>query len=216
MILIGMFDSPFTRRVAISMDVLGMPFEHRNWSVGKDFDRIREYNPLGRVPTLVLDDGEVLIESAMILDWLDQQVGPARALLPPSGEARRKAQRFIGLATGGVDKGIHLVIERVFKPAEKQHQPWIERCRTQIHGALSALDGHCAQAGDGAWLLGDMISQADITMACYVTYLRDVLPATLSEYPALQARLERCEAQPVFRRRYVPFEAPVCGGNSKP
>ena len=88
MILIGMFDSPFTRRVAISATLLGISFEHRNWSVGKDFERIREYNPLGRVPTLVLDGGETLVESAMILDWLDEQVGPTRALLPASGAAR--------------------------------------------------------------------------------------------------------------------------------
>ena len=71
MILIGMFDSPFVRRVAVTMNLLAIPFEHRNWSVGKDFDRIREFNPLGRVPTLVLADGESLIESAAILDYLD-------------------------------------------------------------------------------------------------------------------------------------------------
>lgn len=209
MILIGMFDSPFVRRVAVSMDALGMPFEHRNWSVGRDFDRIRAYNPLGRVPTLVLDDGEALIESALILDRLDQQVGSARALLPPAGDARRKVQHFIALATGAVDKGIHLVIERVFKPADKQHPPWIERCRAQVRGALSALDALCAKAGDGAWLLGDSITQADITLTCFVTYLRDALPETLAQYPALRARVEACESRPLFRHRYMPFEAPV-------
>jgi len=93
MILIGMFDSPFVRRVAVSMKLLAIPFEHRNWSVGKDFDRIREFNPLGRVPTLVLDDGESLIESATILDYLDDFVGPARSLLPPAGRDRREAAR---------------------------------------------------------------------------------------------------------------------------
>ena len=55
MLLIGMFDSPFVRRVAITMKLLDLPFEHGNWSVGKDFDRIREYNPLGRVPVLVTE-----------------------------------------------------------------------------------------------------------------------------------------------------------------
>src|SRR5258708_1943963 len=90
MILIGMFDSPFVRRVAVTMNLLAIPFEHRNWSVGKDFDRVREFNPLGRVPTLVLADGESLIESAAILDYLDDFVGPKRALLPPSGRDRRE------------------------------------------------------------------------------------------------------------------------------
>ena len=87
MILIGMFDSPFVRRVAVSMTTLDMVFEHRNWSVGKDFEAIRRYNPLGRVPTVVLDDGEVLIDSGAVLDYLDDRVGPERALLPSTGAA---------------------------------------------------------------------------------------------------------------------------------
>ncbi|HTA64949.1 MAG TPA: glutathione S-transferase family protein [Xanthomonadaceae bacterium] len=209
MILIGMFDSPFTRRVAISATLLGIPFEHRNWSVGKDFDRIREFNPLGRVPTLVLDDGECLIESAMILDWLDQQAGPERALLPASGAARRQALTFMALATGAADKGIHLVIERVFRPEEKRHAPWTDRCRVQIEGAFAELDRLCAAGGGSAWLLGDAMTQADITLACYVTYLCDAVPLGLSAYPSLQARVERCEALPVFGRFYIPFDAPV-------
>ncbi len=209
MILIGMFDSPFTRRVAISATLLGIGFEHRNWSVGKDFERIRAYNPLGRVPALVLDDGETLVESTMILDWLDQQAGPARALLPASGDARRKAQHVIALATGAADKGIHIVIERVFRPEDKRHAPWTDRCMVQVHGALAELDRLCSEAGDNAWLLGDAITQADITLACYTTYLRDAVPLDLSAYPALQTRIARCEALPVFQQFYIPFDAPV-------
>jgi glutathione S-transferase len=88
-LLIGMFDSPFVRRVAISMQWLDIGYEHADWSVGRDFDRIRQHNPLGRVPTLVLDDGEVLAESAAILDYLDDRVGPARALPQDASVARR-------------------------------------------------------------------------------------------------------------------------------
>jgi glutathione S-transferase len=209
MILIGMFDSPFTRRVAISATLLGIPFEHRSWSVGKDFDRIREFNPLGRVPALVLDDGETLVESAMILDHLDQMVGPTRALLPASGDARRKAQHLIALATGAADKGIHIVIERAFRPEEKRYAPWTDRCRVQVHGALIELDRVCATAGDTTWLIGDAITQADITLACYATYLRDAVPLDLSAYPALRARVERYEAMPVFQQFYLPFYTPV-------
>ena len=88
MILIGMFDSPFVRRVAVSMNLLDIPFEHRNWSVGKDFELIRRFNPLGRVPTLVTDDDDALVDSAAILDYLDDYVGPDRALLPRTGRQR--------------------------------------------------------------------------------------------------------------------------------
>ena len=66
MILIGMFDSPFVRRVAVSMNLLGIAFEHRNWSVGKDFELIRQFNPLGRVPTLV-DGGGMLFWSVQLV-----------------------------------------------------------------------------------------------------------------------------------------------------
>src|SRR5512134_2546284 len=111
MLLIGMFDSPFVRRVAISMKLLDIPFEHGNWSVGKDFDRIRNYNPLGRVPTLVTDGGEKLLESAAILDYLDEIAGPDRALLPRAGAERRKALNLMAMSTGAAEKGVLQVYE---------------------------------------------------------------------------------------------------------
>src|ERR1700759_4344898 len=104
MILIRMFDHPFVRRGPISMNLLAIPFEHRNWSVGRDFELIRQFNPLGRVPALVQADGDTLIESSAILDFLDEQVGPERALLPHSGELRRDALRIIAIAVGGAEK----------------------------------------------------------------------------------------------------------------
>ena len=112
MILIGMFDSPFVRRVAVSMNLLQVPFDHRNWSVGKDFELIRQFNPLGRVPALVQTDGDTLIESSAILDFLDEQAGPERALMPRSGELRREALRVIAIALGGAEKGAAKGAER--------------------------------------------------------------------------------------------------------
>lgn len=138
MIIIGMFDSPFVRRVAVTMHSLNMPFEHRNWSVGKDFELIRQYNPLGRVPTLVLDDGDSLIESGAILNFLDEHGGSERALLPRVGRARQTALRYISIASGVADKGVQQIYEGAFRPAEKRHEPWVERCRVQMHaGSLN-------------------------------------------------------------------------------
>src|ERR1051325_8557462 len=99
MILVGQYDSPFVRRVAVSLRVLGFAYEHDTRSVFGDFDSMRTTNPLGRVPSLVLDDGRVLIDSAAILDWLDETAGPDRALLPRSGPLRQRALRLIALAT---------------------------------------------------------------------------------------------------------------------
>ncbi len=209
MILIGMYDSSYTRRVAIAMALYGMPFEHRSWSVGRDFDRIRQYNPLGRAPTLVLDDGEVLTESAMMLDHLDDIVGSERALMPATGIARRDAQRLIALATGAIDKAVLIVLERIFRPADMHSEAWLSRCRTQVEGALGELDKACTARAGHDWLVGDAMTHADIAVACYTTHLRESLPLDLAPWPALRAHVDRCEALPVFRQHYIPFDAPV-------
>ena len=209
MILIGLYDSSYTRRVAIAMALYGIAFEHHSWSVGKDFDRIREYNPLGRAPTLVLDDGEVLTESAMMLDYLDDLVGPERAMMPAGGIARRDAQRLMALATGAIDKAILIVMERIIRPAEMHSEAWLSRCRTQVDGALRELDQACAARADRDWLVGDAMSHADTTVACFTTHVRESVPWDLAAYPALRAHVDRCEALPVFRSHYVPFAAPV-------
>ncbi|HWU67985.1 MAG TPA: glutathione S-transferase family protein [Stenotrophobium sp.] len=206
MILIGMFDSPFVRRVAVSMKLLGMDYAHRNWSVGKDFDRIREFNPLGRVPTLVLDSGEALIESAMILDHLDERAGADRRLLPATGEARRKALRVMAFAIGAAEKGVAQIYEGAWRPREKWHQPWVDRCNAQMHGALAELENACTQTRP--WLLGEKISQADITLACVTTFLSDTVGFGAHTYPALQTLVSRCEALPEFRAVRVPFYTP--------
>jgi glutathione S-transferase len=203
-----MFDSPFVRRVAVTMNLLAIPFEHRNWSVGKDFDRIREFNPLGRVPTLVLDDGESLIESAAILDYLDDFVGPARALLPPSGRDRREALRAMSIAVGAAEKGVLQVYESVFRPEEKRHEPWVDRCRVQMQGALAELERSAAGRGD-RWLVGGRMTQADITASCVFTFLCDALGAkTGGVYPSLAALTERSERLPEFRASKLAFAAP--------
>jgi len=211
MILIGMYDSSYTRRVAIAMSAYGIPFEHRAWSVGKDFDRIRQYNPLGRAPTLVLDDGEVLTESAMMLDYLDDLVGPERALMPATGKDRRDAQRLIALATGAIDKAILIVMERIFRPAEMHSEAWLSRCRIQVEGALQELEKHCAARAGHEFLVGEKMTHADTTVACYATHVRESVPWDLNAYPALRAHVERFEALPLFRQHYLPFAAPTAG-----
>jgi glutathione S-transferase len=99
MLLIGQYDSPFVRRVAIALTLYELPYEHKPWSVWADADALARYNPLRRVPTLVLDDGTALFESSAILDYLDDSVGLERALLPRTGFARREGLRICALAT---------------------------------------------------------------------------------------------------------------------
>jgi glutathione S-transferase len=210
MLLIGMFDSPFVRRVAVTMKLLDIPFEHANWSVGRDFDRIREYNPLGRVPTLVTDDDERLMESAAILDYLDERVGPERALLPRSGRERRQALNLMAMATGAAEKGVLQIYERVFRPEDKRHQPWLDRCRVQMSGSLAAIDRYLGERGVSQWLVGKRMTQADISAVCAFTFLSDALrvasDAVMLQSLAMLAA--RCESLPAFQDTRVPFVAP--------
>jgi glutathione S-transferase len=217
MILIGMFDSPFVRRVAVSLNLLELPFEHRNWSVGKDFELIRQFNPLGLVPALVQPDGEPLIDSGAILDFLDQSVAPERALLPRSGKERRDALRITALAMGAADKGILQLYEALFRPEDKRHEPWVERCRNQMHGALAELD-RLAQMRVSEWLVGNRLTQADVTVTCVFTFLSDALDVSQSWviYPGLAALSARCEALPAFRDVRAKFHPPMQPSSLRP
>ncbi len=205
-----MFDSPFVRRVAVTMKLLGLPFEHANWSVGRDFERIREFNPLGRVPTLVLDNGERLFESAAILDHLDEIVGPGRALLPTAGPERRLALNLIAMATGAADKGVLQLYERVFRPESRWHQPWLDRLRLQMTASLGALDRHISEQGESQWLVGKRLSQADVTAVCAFTFLNDSLgvASDAAMFRSLAMLAARCEAMPEFSETRQPFSAP--------
>ncbi|MGC1459490.1 MAG: glutathione S-transferase family protein [Steroidobacteraceae bacterium] len=205
-LLIGMFDSPFVRRVAVSMKLLGFAFEHANWSVGKDHARIRSYSPLGRVPTLVLDDGEVLTESAAILDYLDSVVGPERALVPTNGIPRRQVLQFMALAIAAAEKGRELINERIARPPEKRHEPWEQRCRSQMHGALGEIERRHRQR-PGKWLVGEHLTQADITLTCVWALLREAVALEDGPYPTLSALAARCEALPEFEATRLPWFA---------
>ena len=193
--LIGHYNSPFVRRVGVSMHVLGIPFERHLLSVFSGAEEMRAFNPLVRVPVLVLDDGERLIDSAAILDYLDQTAGPERALLPTGGKARRDALQTIALATGLGDKAIAITYE-CRKPTAKIDETWIARCRGQQEGALAALERrYAAGTTDGARPM-----QPEITVAAMLGYVRLRQPDMLlpDRYPALEAMSARAEAQAAF------------------
>src|SRR5208282_5366656 len=148
-------------------------------------------------------------ESSAILDFLDESVGPDRALLPASGRERRDALRIMAIAAGAAEKGVLLVYERAFRPETKRHEPWIERCRTQMHGALAELD-RLAQARAGEWLVGSRLSQADVTASCVFTFLCEAVPISspAAAYPGLRVLTSRCEALPAFHSVRAHYEAP--------
>jgi glutathione S-transferase len=214
MLLIGQYDSPFVRRVAFALRHYGIAFEHRSHSVFRDADLIAEYNPLRKVPTLVLDDGTVLAESTVCLEILDGRVAEARGadspdlLLPRSGSLRESGLRVCGFVVSALDKAVSLVYERELRKVEDPN--WTARCRTQLRGTLAMLERERAPQTSPYWL-GERPSHADIVVACAMTFVGDALPGLLAdeEFPALRALRERCEALPAFEGIFLPFILPT-------
>jgi glutathione S-transferase len=208
MILIGQYDSPFVRRVGIALTLYGLPFSHRPWSTFSDADKLRPYNPLTRVPTLVLDTGETLIESHAILDYLDSLVPAERALFPRAEPARRQALKVAALATGLGDKAVSLFYEkRMHKEAS---EAWVNRCRAQIVAVLDVLEADRASRPTEYWF-GDRMGHADIAVAAVLGFVGEAHPGLVlpGDFPGLKAHAARLEALPVFQAIKQPFIPPA-------
>jgi len=192
--LVGRYDSPFVRRVGVSLHVLGMSFEHLPLSPFSEAREFRKFAAIGRMPVLVLDDGEVLIESAAILDYLDEIAGPSRALIPATGEKRRKSLRILASATAACDKAMAINYERR-RPQEMIFVDWIARCRAQLDAALSELEASNLEL---AYLRP--LKQTEITTACMFGYIKRVELDAVSggRYPLLDRLSAACEAREEF------------------
>lgn len=207
MILIGQYDSPFVRRVAIAMRLYGLPFEHWPWSTFGDRDRLADYNPLSRVPTLLLDDGDVLIESAAILDYLDEIAEAGKPLIADHGIERRQALKICALATGLADKAVSLLYEGLLR--KEQSPVWVERCETQIGRALDVLEQDFSARGSPFWF-GNDIGHADIAVACALRFVGEAHGHLfdVEKYPALATLAGRCEALAPFQEIVQPLAPP--------
>jgi glutathione S-transferase len=207
MILIGQYDSPFVRRVGIALTLYGLPFTHKPWSTFGDADKIRPYNPLTRVPTLVLDSGEVLIESHAILDYLDSLVPEASAMFPAKEPARHQALKVASLATGLGDKAVSLFYEK--RLHKEVSDVWVNRCRSQMTAVLAALETDRAVRTGDYWF-GNRIGHADIAVAAVLRFVAEAHPGLISmgDFPALNAHAARLEALPVFQAIIQPFIPP--------
>ena len=196
MILIGMPDSPYVRRVAITLKLMGLPFEHRHVSVFRHFDEFRKVNPVVKAPTFVCDDGTVLMDSTLILDYLEHCVAPGKALMPARGAERKEALRLVGLAMAACEKCVQLVYEKEQRPAEKRHGPWFDRVAGQANAAFAELERAAGKARP--WLQGERFNAADVALACAWRFGQyyDAVEVPASKYPALVAYSARAEALP--------------------
>lgn len=193
-----MLDSPYVRRCAVSMKLMGIPFEHRPVSVFRHFDQFRAINPVVKAPSLVCDDGAVLMDSTLILDYLESSVDPARRLMPSGLEARREALRITGLALAAADKCVQMVYEKEQRPPDKRHAPWLERITGQANTAYAELERAASQSRP--WLQGPRMTAADVVTACAWRFgqFYNAVEVPASRFPSLVAHSARAEALPEF------------------
>jgi glutathione S-transferase len=185
--LIGMLDSPYVRRVAISLQLLGIPFEHKSVSVFRGFDQFRQINPVVKAPTLVCDDGSVLMDSTLILDYAEALAAPGRSLMPSGLPERLQALRVIGLALAACEKSVQIVYEHNVRPREKWHQPWLDRVTGQMLAAFAALESELQR--DPLVVTPHTIGQAGVTAAVVWHFTQQLVPGFVAgaAHPALQS-----------------------------
>jgi glutathione S-transferase len=191
--LIGMLDSPYVRRVAVTLRLLDLPFTHEPVSVFRHYDAFAAINPVVKAPTLVTEGGVVLMDSGLIIEHLERLAD--RRLSPDGLADHARAQRILGLALAACEKTVSLVYEFNLRPEEKHHGPWIDRVRRQLGAAWSLLDAELASPP--AWLEG---SQAWLTSAVAWTFAVRTLPDSVdaAACPGLTALTARAEATPAF------------------
>lgn len=196
--LIGMLDSPYVRRVAISLQMLGIPFEHQSLSVFGGFDEFQRINPLVKAPTLICDDGDVLIDSTLILQYAEAIASSGRSLMPTDAASLRHSLRLIGLALAACEKSVQIVYERKLRPTEKQYAPWVERVSGQLLAAYDALEA--ASRDRSLTVTSRTIDQAGITTAVAWKFTQEMLPDIVqaADYPALRTLSDKAEALAAF------------------
>jgi glutathione S-transferase len=210
MTLIGQYDSPFVRRVAVTMNCYDQIFDRKVLSVFADFEAMLAINPLGKVPVLQLDDGEHLFDSRAILDYLDGCVAPERRLVPPGEPDQRQVLRIEAVAVGLAEKLYERGYEFARRDPAKRDPRVVERFERQIASAASWLD----KLGPSPWLFGQRLSRADITAAIAFTYMIEKHTALepVRRWPDLAAHCRHCEELPAFNNAaYSAVEATRSG-----
>ena len=196
MLLVGNYDSPFVRRVGVALHHYKLPFKRRVISVFKNFDEIFETNPLGKVPALEIETDDTLIDSRIILDYLESIVDEDKRLLPRTEPRRRRVLHTEAVALGLAEKSVELRIELYRKNPTARDPKWVSRLEQQVDSALSWLN-NCRPS---PWFHDESLTLPDITTVVAYTYLRHKLPKLVpsQEFAYLERQCEHCEALSEF------------------
>ncbi len=197
--------SPFARKARVAMLEKGLAFEtvvDNPWNPGA---RAPQLNPLGKIPVLLLDDGRTLVDSRVIVEYLET-LGRPPALLPADPAARVAHRQIEALADGVCDAVVLTVLERSRAPG-KQSADWIARQRAKVVSGVAALE---RELGRGTWFVGDAYGLADVAAGCMLGYLDLRLPELdwRATAPGLAAFAKRVFERPAFRQT-TPSAQPI-------
>jgi len=194
-----MLDSPYVRRVAVSLQLMGLRFKHNNLSVFRTYPQFAAINPVVKAPSLVCEDGAVLMDSTLILDHAESLVPPERRLMPGDPGKRQQALRVIGLSLAALEKSVQIIYERAIRPPEMQYAPWIERVTGQLKAACRVLEEEVANQPFPP--AAERIDQAGVTTAVTWTFLQALVAPQVpaAEHPALVGWTQQAEQLPAFR-----------------
>ncbi len=196
--LIGMLDSPYVRRVAICLKLLKFDFQHCPVSVFSNFEEFHKINPVVKAPTLVFDDGQTLMDSTLILDYVMTLSDSDIRLIPLNSKERLRATRLNALALAACEKTVQIVYERKLRPPEKQYEPWINRVRSQLLAAYAELESELAAIPFST--KKEQFGLAEVTISVAWQFTQMMLPEIIDEvtYPALRALSDFAEQLPAF------------------
>ena len=202
--LIASLTSPYARKVRIVLAEKKIECDLVEESPWSEETAVPRYNPLGKVPVLVLDDGSTLFDSRVIVQYLDT-VSPVSRLIPEAGRQRIAVKRWEALADGLCDAAAAIVIERR-RPAKQQSREWIDRQSAKVELALKELAG---DLGERAWCNGEAYSLADIATGCALGYLDLRQPSIdwRGPYPNLVKLAEKLARRSSFAETVAPAQA---------
>jgi len=165
--IIGSLTSPYVRKVRIVFLEKKLEAALEIENVWDTKTKIGSLNPLGKVPCLILDDGEAIYDSRVIVEYVDT-LSPVGKLIPVESRERAIVKTWEALADGIMDAGILARLEATWRPAEQQSQAWIERQMGKVEAALSQMS---QELGENAWCHGNQMTLADIAVGCALAWL---------------------------------------------
>jgi glutathione S-transferase len=195
--LLGSPSSPYTRKVRVVLAEKKIECEVEWVDVNPVENAVNAHNPLGKVPTLVLDDGSALYDSRVIVEFLDS-VSPISRLIPDGTHRDRIAlRRWEALADGVVDAGLLVRYESV-RDKKEQSRGWIEKQLARTHRGMAQME---AELGERSFCHADRYSLADIAVGCCLGWLGFRKPGGVdwhAQYPALARHYEKLMERPAF------------------